>query len=79
MNVPQMEMILSKHDPARRWFAVVTSGAPDRFEGCYWHLYDMEGQTVSYGHSRGWNGDGAGSALSAMKLAKAAARRRDKP
>lgn len=78
MNVPQVEVIVSRHDDARRWFAVVTSGSPDRFDGCYWHLYDMDGRTVSYGSSKGWNGKGAGSALTAMKLAKAAARRRDK-
>jgi len=78
MNLPSVEIVRSRHDPARFWVAVQTSGAPDNFCGCYWQLYDDRGKLVSYGESRGWNGNGAGSALSAMKLAKTAARRRDK-
>ena len=79
MNVPSgFEIIRSEHDPARFWCAVVMSGSPDRFPGCYWHLYNSDGSIESYGSSKGWSGDGAGSALSAMKLAKAAAKRRDK-
>jgi hypothetical protein len=54
---------------------VVTSGHCDGFKGCYWYVYDLEGGVVAGGQSKGWSGDGAGSALSAKKLAKAAARR----
>ena len=79
MNVPMgFAIIYSKHCEGVFWCAVVNSGSPDGFKGCYWQLYDRNGDTVSYGESKGWSGDGAGSALSAMKLAKAAARRRDK-
>lgn len=46
------------------------------FRGCWWQLYDQDGKSQGHGMSKGWDKDGAGSALSAMKLAKAAAKRR---
>lgn len=79
MNVPMgFAIIYSKHREGVFWVAVVMSGSPDRFPGCYWHLYNYDGSIETVGESKGWSGDGAGSAISAMKLAKAAARRRDK-
>jgi hypothetical protein len=78
MNVPSVKTYRTKHSASATWFAVVNSGAPDRFPGCYWFLYDESGRTISYGESKGWSGDGAGSAISAMRLAMAAARRWDR-
>jgi hypothetical protein len=78
MNVPMgVEVIRSKNDPTVFWVAVVSSGSPDQFRGCYWHLYNSDSSIESYGWSKGWSGDGWGSAISAMRLAKKAAKRRD--
>lgn len=80
MNVPAgFAIVRSKHYDDVFWCAVVTSGAPDGFSGCHWQLYNRYGDTVSYGVSTGRGGEGIGSALTAMQLAKAAARRRDVP
>lgn len=58
-------------------FAVVNSTTvySDGFKGCNWYLYDEDGKTISYGYSRGWDKQGAGSRISAMKNARASARR----
>lgn len=64
--------------PSGRWTIVVTSGQPDRFPGSYWQLFNPEGKSDGMGETKGWDGQGAGSALSAVTLGKAAARRRDK-
>lgn len=75
MNLPDVAII---NDAAGRpaFVAVVSSGQPDRFPGCYWRLFDMTGEHVAGGESKGWDGKGAGSMLSAMKNAKAVAKRR---
>lgn len=53
----------------------VTSARPDGLVGCYYTLHSGKGNIVGHGQSKGWDGDGAGSALSAMKNGKAAAKR----
>jgi len=47
----------------------------DGLPGCHYTLHDESGNICGSGHSKGWDGRGAGSALSAMKNGKAAARR----
>ena len=47
----------------------------DGFRGCNWHLFDEDGHVISYGYSRGWDQQGAGSAIYAMRYARRAARR----
>jgi hypothetical protein len=73
MNLPTVEIV--EHCGVKM-ICVVTSGFPDNFRGCYWQLYDLDGKIVGYGESKGWGGNGAGSALTAMKNAKTSARRR---
>lgn len=54
----------------------VTSSRSDGYPGCHYTVHRMrDGSVVRYGHSAGWDGLGAGSALSAMKNGKASARR----
>lgn len=67
-----------KDPTGRMWVAVVTSAMQysDGFKGCNWQLYSPEGKIVTYGISRGWDGEGAGSALSAHDYARRAAKRR---
>lgn len=72
MNVPTLEII---RDGERWCVSVVVSGLGDRFPGCYWFLYDENGEQISYGRSEGWNGSGAGSWPAAERLARRAARR----
>jgi len=62
----------------RKWVAIVTSAFEysDGFRGCNWMLYDPDGALEGYGYSKGWDGQGAGSALRAHDNARAAARRR---
>jgi hypothetical protein len=69
MNIPQVEVI------ERELILVINSGFYDGFKGCYWHLHDLNSDLVSWGQSRGYGGDGMGSALSAMKLGKSAAQK----
>ena len=76
MNLPSLEIV---ETCGVKMICVVTSGSPDNFRGCYWQLYDLDGKLVSYGHSKGYGGTGMGSALTAMKQAKASARRRMRP
>lgn len=73
MNVPDVMVITVK---GTKFIVAVSSGAPDRFPGSYWYLYDIDGKTLGYGQTKGWDGQGAGSALRARDLARAAARRR---
>ena len=40
-----------------------------------WFLYDLDGKTISYGYSKGWDKDGAGCIPGAMTNAKRAAKR----
>lgn len=40
-----------------------------------WHLYDLDGKTISWGYSKGWGQDGCGCIPAAMNNAKRAARR----
>lgn len=62
----------------RKWVAVVTSATQhhDGFRGCWWELYDPNGKRSASGLSRGWDKEGAGSALSAHDYARRAAKRR---
>lgn len=53
----------------------VTAARPDGLVGCYYTLHSPEGGLVGHGLSKGWDGSGAGSALSAMKNGQAAAKR----
>lgn len=59
----------------RRVIVAVTSGAPDRLEGAYYTLHSAGGALLGSGHSKGWDGKGAGSYLSAMKNGIASAKR----
>lgn len=43
--------------------------------GCHWRVYDLNEKSISYGYSMGRGGSGAGSRLTAMDNAVAAARR----
>jgi hypothetical protein len=72
VNVPSLEII---RDGDRWLAAIVTSGAPDQFPGCYWFLYDETGHQVTYGFSKGFDGGGAGSWPCAERLARRAAKR----
>jgi hypothetical protein len=72
MNVPTVH---SFNVDNQRFFSIVSSGVPDSFHGCYWHLYSLEGKLLTSGYSKGWDQDGAGSAISAQRLAKRAAAR----
>lgn len=62
----------------QKWVAVVTSATQyhDGFRGCWWVLYSPTGKTEGRGFSRGWDKEGAGSALSAHDYALRAAKRR---
>ena len=71
MNVP--DVTVYKY-AGHRFIIVSDTRRPDA-AGCYWRLYDIDARLLCYGYSLGWDGDGAGAALSAPKLAKAAARR----
>lgn len=80
MNIPDVHDFTYK---GHNFLILVSSGHPDSFPGCYWRLYRVQFDSdkhvrtniVRYGETRGWDGAGAGSALSATKLARAAARR----
>ncbi len=50
----------------------VTSGEPDGLAGSWYTLHTPDGKLISHGQYMAWKGD---SALGAMKLGKAAARR----
>lgn len=73
-NVPYVSTI---QEDGRTLFICVTSAtvADDGFKGCNWYLYNEAGKTVSYGYSRGWDQQGGGSALYAMKYGRRAAKR----
>ena len=62
-------------DSGEACIVAVTSARPDGLKGCYYTLHTPDGKLVWSGESKGWDGEGAGSALSAMKAGKAAARR----
>ncbi|MFL7901594.1 hypothetical protein ACJ41P_10705 [Azospirillum argentinense] len=78
MNLPDVA-IIADSSGAPAFIAVVSSGYPDRFPGAYWRLFDMKGEYIAGGQSKGWDGQGAGSMLSAMTNAKSAAKRRLRP
>lgn len=76
-NIPYVE--IHKDPRGHPWVVVVTSARhyEDGFLGCHWQLYSaMHGKLESYGYSKGYGGDGRGSALTAMANAKKAMRRR---
>lgn len=76
-NIPYVEV--HKDPKGNPWVIIVNSARPhdDGFLGCHWHLYSCaHGKLESYGFSKGYGGDGAGSALTAMANAKKAMRRR---
>lgn len=56
---------------------VVTSATTleDGFKGSHYCNYDSTGKCVGRGYSKGWNKDGWGSAVMAMKNARRAAAR----
>lgn len=73
MNIPQVNVIHGEN--GLFCVAVVTSGHYDHYKGCYWVLVGPDNQVISWGESAGYGGDGLGSALTAMKNAKAASKR----
>lgn len=74
MNVPDVHVI---EVLGHKFIVAINSGLPDNFRGTYWYLYRHEdGKVLAYGQSRGFDGVGGGSALSARALARAAAHRR---
>lgn len=59
----------------RSCIVAVTSSRMDGMGGCYYTLHTTDGRLVGSGHSKGFDGSGMGSALTAMKNGKASARR----
>lgn len=72
MNYPSCTIV---SDCVNSLVVAVTSGKPDNLPGCHWTLFTPSGKIVGSGFSSGLRQTGAGSALTAMKLGKAAARR----
>lgn len=72
MNVPYVKTVKQGNNVI---FVVVSHGDYDGFRGCYWRTYDVNGNTLSYGYSKGWRQTGLSSALLAMKNGKRSARR----
>lgn len=66
---------LVSDDTGHHCIVAVTSARSDGEVGSYYTLHSPEGGLVGYGHSKGWQGTGSGSALSAMKNGRAAAKR----
>jgi hypothetical protein len=71
------ECALVTDESGRGVIVAVTSAHMDGVGGgCWWVLTSAQtGRMVHHGLSKGWDGAGAGSALSGMKAGKAAARR----
>lgn len=55
--------------------AVTSASKDDVGGGSWWTLHDENGALFRHGITKGWSGDGWGSALTSMKAGKAAARR----
>jgi len=53
----------------------VTSADGGYLEGCWWTLHSPDGRLLNHGRSKGYGGSGMGSALTAMKIGRAAAKR----
>lgn len=73
MNYADCTLVSDKN--GQHCIVSVTSRRPDQKAGCYYTLHDPKGGIVGSGVSEGWDGGGGGSALSAMKNGRAAARR----
>ncbi len=72
-NFPDCALV--KDREGRCIIVAVTSAHYEGDCGCYWTLHCPKRGLVRSGQSKGWDGTGMGSALSAMKSGKAAARR----
>jgi hypothetical protein len=54
----------------------VTSASKDGMGGgCWWTLHSKDGKILNHGITKGWDGMGAGSAISSMSCGKKAAKR----
>lgn len=73
-NVPYVSTVRKNN---RTLFVAVCSATvyEDGFKGSSWWTYDEDGNPMSHGYSKGWDGEGAGSALTAMQNGRASAHR----
>lgn len=72
MNYPSCTIV---SDGIRSVVVAVSSGRPDDLMGCHWTMHLADGRLVGSGFSGGYRLSGLGSAITAMKLGRAAARR----
>lgn len=90
-NIPYVEVHKDPQNKPWVIIVTSAHNYEDGFRGCHWHLYSCNGRgpveaigfvkgdngvLEAYGYSKGYGGDGAGSALTAMANAKKAMRRR---